>query len=258
MALTPKEQRFVTEYLIDLNETQAAIRSGYSPKTAQKNAYRLMANEGIKSAIATAVDARKNRTEISQDAVLKRFWMIATADANEIVEYRRTCCRHCYGTDNRYQRTRGEMDRDRAHHAGLVAKSAADAKNPHPGPFDAMGGDGFDARKLPHPQCPECFGEGEGTTHVKDTRLLSPSARALYAGVKQTKDGVEVKMHDQHAALVNVAKHLGMFEDVVKIKDGDVPDLTKMAPDELAALVAALRPLFAPPHLGGRGAPPGA
>ena len=46
-----------------------------------------------------------------------------------------------------------------------------------------------------------------------DTRNLSPKAKALYAGVRATKDGQEVKTHDQMAALVNVAKHLGMFTE---------------------------------------------
>ena len=45
----------------------------------------------------------------------------------------------------------------------------------------------------------------------KDTRHLSEGARRLYAGIKVTKDGIEIKMRDQDAALVNIAKHLGMF-----------------------------------------------
>jgi phage terminase small subunit len=50
--LTPKQALFVVEYLKDLNQVQAAIRAGYSADTAQKNAYRLMAIEGVKQAIA--------------------------------------------------------------------------------------------------------------------------------------------------------------------------------------------------------------
>ncbi len=258
MALTPKQQRFVAEYLIDLNATQAAIRAGYSAKTAKQIGQRLLTFVDVKAAIDAAIAKRSKSTEISADAVLQRFWSIATADANEIVEYRRTCCRYCHGRGNRYQRTQGELERDRAAHDVLVRAHQANSKEPHPGTFATMGGDGYDARKPPHPDCSECFGEGEGRTHIKDTRLLSAAAKCLYAGVKQTKEGIEAKLNDQHAALVNVARHLGMFEDVVKIKDGDLPDLTKMAPDELAALLTALRPLFAPPHLGGRGTADGA
>ncbi len=73
MSLTVKQQRFVTEYLVDLNETQAAIRAGYSAKTAQKNAHRLMANEGIKAAIAQKMKAREQDTGITAEWVLRRL-----------------------------------------------------------------------------------------------------------------------------------------------------------------------------------------
>mgnify|MGYP006913697178 FL=1 len=47
---------------------------------------------------------------------------------------------------------------------------------------------------------------------IQDTHNLSPQARILYAGAEETRYGVKVKMHDQLAALVKVADHLGMFE----------------------------------------------
>ena len=49
--LTPKQQRFVDEYLIDLNATQAAIRAGYSPKTAQEQSSRLLSNVMVQPGI---------------------------------------------------------------------------------------------------------------------------------------------------------------------------------------------------------------
>ena len=68
--LTPKQQRFVEEYLIDLNATQAAIRAGYSEKTANEQGSRLLANVSISEAIAEAQNKRAERTEITQDYVL--------------------------------------------------------------------------------------------------------------------------------------------------------------------------------------------
>ena len=68
--LTPKQQRFVEEYLIDLNATQAAIRAGYSEKTANEQGSRLLANVSISEAIAEAQNKRTERTEITQDYVL--------------------------------------------------------------------------------------------------------------------------------------------------------------------------------------------
>ena len=52
MALTDKQKRFCEEYLIDLNATQAAIRAGYSPKTAEQTASRLLRNVNVQEYIA--------------------------------------------------------------------------------------------------------------------------------------------------------------------------------------------------------------
>ena len=51
MALTPKQERFVEEYLVDLNATQAAIRAGYSPKTANEQASAMLAKPSIQEAV---------------------------------------------------------------------------------------------------------------------------------------------------------------------------------------------------------------
>lgn len=69
--LTPKQQRFVDEYLVDLNATQAAIRAGYSAKTAGSIGQRLLTKVEIQAELAAAMAARGERTEITQDAVLK-------------------------------------------------------------------------------------------------------------------------------------------------------------------------------------------
>lgn len=68
--LTPKQQAFVAEYLVDLNATQAAVRAGYSEKTANEQGARLLANVSVADAIALAQAERARRTEISQDYVL--------------------------------------------------------------------------------------------------------------------------------------------------------------------------------------------
>ena len=70
MSLTPKQERFVAEYLIDLNATQAAIRAGYSEKTAQMIGSENLAKPMVAAAVAAAVAKRSERTEITQDYVL--------------------------------------------------------------------------------------------------------------------------------------------------------------------------------------------
>lgn len=67
--------------------------------------------------------------------------------------------------------------------------------------------------KIPNGCCETCKGEGLRTPVVADTRYLSPAAARLYAGVKITKDGIEVKQRDQDGALMNLAKHLGLLVD---------------------------------------------
>ncbi len=73
MSLTPKQARFVEEYLVDLNATQAAIRAGYSAKTAEQQGARLFRNVKVAAAIQEAQEARSERTKIDQDWVIKRL-----------------------------------------------------------------------------------------------------------------------------------------------------------------------------------------
>lgn len=74
--LTPKQQRFVDEYLIDLNATQAYIRAGFSAKLANTNAVKLLQNTTIAKAIAEAQAKREERTQITQDYVLTNIQKI--------------------------------------------------------------------------------------------------------------------------------------------------------------------------------------
>jgi len=71
--LTPKQAQFVSEYLIDLNATQAAIRCGYSAKTAEQQGSRLLSNVKVAAEIRKAQEARSERTQVTQDWVLTRL-----------------------------------------------------------------------------------------------------------------------------------------------------------------------------------------
>lgn len=70
MGLTAKQNLFVKEYLVDLNATQAAIRAGYSEKTAHDIGCENLKKPNIAKAIQEAMDARSQRTEITADYVL--------------------------------------------------------------------------------------------------------------------------------------------------------------------------------------------
>ncbi len=86
MALTPKQKRFVAEYLVDLNATAAAKRAGYSEKTACEQAARLLANVKVQTAVQEAKQARQERTEITQDMVLREMSKLAFFDIRKMFD----------------------------------------------------------------------------------------------------------------------------------------------------------------------------
>lgn len=148
---------------------------------------------------------------------MQEAWDIVKADPRELVEHVVLCCRHCYGNEFAYQ----WVDDDEftaAHDAALneYEKKRRNKRADDPEPVlrlpDDKGGYGYDPRESPHKDCPKCLGNGVGRPVFKDTRRLSRGALALFAGVKETKDGMEIKMHSKLDALEKVFRHLGMYD----------------------------------------------
>ena len=83
--LTPKQKRFVDEYLIDLNATKAAIRAGYSAKTAASIGEENLRKPEIQGALAERMKARSVRTEVTQDRVIAELAKIAFGDARDVM-----------------------------------------------------------------------------------------------------------------------------------------------------------------------------
>lgn len=232
--MTDKKRAYVIEYVKDFNATQAAIRAGYSEENAQKQGSDLLRDKFVAAAISEIVADRAAAAGITVEAVLRRWWQIATADPNELIQVRRVCCRWCHGYGHQYQWT------EREYAEALKSALALDMAAP-----SADGGFGFDAWAQPVGTCTECAGKGSEAIYVLDSRELTGAARALYAGVQKTKDGIKILMRDQDAALLNIAKHLGMVIDRKELAGkggGPIPlanlkadDLTD---DQLAALIA--------------------
>lgn len=84
--MTKRQKCFVEEYLIDLNATQAAIRAGYSPKTAKDIGCQNLAKLNIQSAIAEQMAERSKRTGVSQDRVVRELARIAFVKLTDIVD----------------------------------------------------------------------------------------------------------------------------------------------------------------------------
>lgn len=85
--MTPKQKRFINEYLIDLNATQAAIRAGYSPKTAEQTGYQLLQKTSVQDSLSSRMKDREKRTEITQDRVLNELAKIGFADIRKAVQW---------------------------------------------------------------------------------------------------------------------------------------------------------------------------
>jgi len=211
--LTDQQEMFVREYLVDLNATQAAIRAGYSPKSAMSLGCQLLKNPKIDSAINALHSARAKRLGIESDDLMRSWSAILTLDANEIAQLRRVCCPYCWGAEHQRQYTPSGLEEAKTKHARERARRLKADENDDIGEFPDYTDAWYDKRRPPHEDCPECHGEGVADVFFNDTRNLSPAARLVYAGVKAGKDGIEVLTMSKEKAADNLARALGMFKD---------------------------------------------
>lgn len=238
--LTASDERFISEYMIDMNGTQAYMRvhPGVKEITARTGGSRMLAKRNVSRKLALLTKEQAERLLIDSDAILLETKLIAFADMRELAEYRYLCCRSCHGKGFKYQRTIGERDRDFEKHEAVQDEREWKAQlrdKPYTRvKFDEKGGTGYNLHKEPHKDCPECSGIGVGRMVIKDTSRLSPGAVALYAGVKEGKDGTEIKPHSKLDALEKLYKHKGLYEADNTQKDEGV----KRTPEAMAEMYA--------------------
>lgn len=166
MALTAKQQRFCEEYLIDLNGTQAAVRAGYSIRTANEQSTRLLAKVHAQTYIQELKAKRSKDTEITAAMVLKRLADIAFTDIDTIVQVAETTEKEISYNEE------GEAKEDEVTRMRVL---------------------------------------------ITPTAKLPRSAIAVIAGIKQGRDGIEVKTIDQKGALELIGRHLGMWNDKIDL-----------------------------------------
>ena len=151
------------------------------------------------------------QAEAAKPLGVDREWLLRwhfhrmTYNPAEITAWAVGACHFCYGDGHQYQWRAPEFMRELA--------LAEASKEPLP---DIAGGFGYDIRRPPHADCPNCNGQGNGRPDLKDTSSLSPSARAAFDGLKVTKDGVEIKMADKADAAKQFAKLSGL--DVIQVR----------------------------------------
>jgi phage terminase small subunit len=137
--MTPRQHRFVTEYLVDFNGKQAAIRAGYGAKTAAHEAWKLLnRRSNIAQAVEDGMKAQEARTLVSADKALQEIARIAFSDVRRLFETK------------------------------------------------------------------------DGEVKVKDLASLSAADSAAIARIIVTKDRIDIRLHDKRAALLDLARHLGL------------------------------------------------
>ena len=224
--LTPQEEAFAVAMADPTCRglTDAYARAGYSqamtPRARNSEAWEIANRPHVAMRIAELRAAAAARVIDGAADVLAEWVAIATADAAELSHVRVFNCRHCYGQgfafqwvdDAEYVKACAAVISENA--ARQVAARARKGATPEDRPLpDYAGGIGYTRNRDPNPDCPHCWGDGERFEFFADTTRLSPRARKLFAGVKRTRDGIEIKTRDQDAALASIAKYLGMLVD---------------------------------------------
>lgn len=197
--LTPKQARFVSEYLIDLNASAAAKRAGYSPATAVVQGSRLLSNAKVAKAIVEGRQKLAKRAEITQEMVVAELAKIGFADIRKVVVWRSN-----------------------------VAVAAPDERS-----FEDIMDDGPG----------ELRDAIVNQVELIDSDVIDDDTAAAISEISQTdKGGLKIKMHDKQAALVNLARHLGMFTDKIDHTSSD----GSMSPPSLADFYGGQLALPAP------------
>jgi hypothetical protein len=215
--MKPMHELFCREYVRDWNASRAYVAAGFSPNGAGQSAHTLLKSPEVADWIEKHKAQITAKIDLKVEDVVRAITEVITADPRELTETRIGACRYCHGLDHQYQRTPQEF---RDHVAAWERRENTPGKATGQ-PLNIQGGDGYKRFVEPHPECPECEGQGIAHTIIKDTRKLSASAARLYAGVKQGKHGIEVLTQSKDKAIEQAAKYLGMNKEQVLV--GNAP-----------------------------------
>lgn len=216
--LTTKKAEFAALYaksndlVWSYREVFAVARK--SEAFVQRAAKTLINDPMIQRAVADHKTSLGEKLLFEIKDVMAEWFDIATADPNELISVHNDSCRYCHGIGHQYQ-WRDEQEFSQAV-ARVMAENMADGTN-YPLPTNE-GGYGYRFSRDCNPGCPKCEGRGVPVVLMADTTKLKGKAKKLYAGVKQTKDGLQILMRDQDKALENYAKAMGMFAEVVRLE----------------------------------------
>lgn len=247
--LTAQQQAFAEHFALTRDGPGAYrhaynVRAGTSAKSISVQASKLLADPEIRLAVENLVNNAQAASPVTFTvaAALERWLEIAGADPDELIGLRVGCCRHCYGAGGLYQWHEHEYLAQLDEAERLQREGQEGVKLPDP-----AGGFGYDHTRAPNPDCWKCRGEGVERVVARDTSKLTPGARLLYGGVKQTRDGVQILIADRQKALENACRIIGAYQDRVKL-DGSIgvmAAVVKMESDDPQAAARAYQELMA-------------
>lgn len=238
MKITDKVQKFINGLLEGLNQTEA-YRRAYDCRNWKDHSVTsrasVLANSVEVQSILEKYRAVCTERSISTAAdVATELLNIHSVDTSDIVQHRRLNCRYCNGVDHNYQwKDKNEyaaalLIYERTNASSVRTKAAREIKTK--GAPSCDGGFGFRFNAQPIPSCPNCLGEGIPDVFIADTRYLSKAQKKVIAGIKQGKEGVEVKFRDQDGALKAAGQMLGGFKQVITLQNPDGTPI-KAAPE---------------------------
>ena len=210
--LTPQQEIFVREYMIDWNATKAVIRCGLSPKRAGQRGWEMLQIPAVRNRIHELAEARARRLGMEADDLTRMWAAMLEADVNEFVSIEHVCCHFCYGKDFEYQYTPNELKGAKEKWETRRLREIK-AGMDDPGEFPEYTNGWYNPYQPPNPECPNCHGRGSYQRVLKDTRDLSPAARALYMGVEEFQGDLNVKLVNKEKVHECLAKAIGVWKD---------------------------------------------
>jgi phage terminase small subunit len=237
--VTEQEERFLRHWVSHSygKPKWSAVAAGYPEVTAQHKAWGLLSQARIQNRLAEIERELFQSTNIDAETLFREVVTqnLRLARARVPVQVWNPPCRYCHGDNHEYQRTHAEFERDWKSHINKPIKLSRHSGKPIRIPiFDPEGGSGYDETLPPHPDCPECRGEGD-TKHpivkIKDSRFFTAEERELFHGAEMTKAGVKTIWKDQaHARSFLNDLALRMTEHR---RPEDAIDITEMSADRL-------------------------
>jgi phage terminase small subunit len=220
--LSAIQKKFAQEFLLDYDPFRAAKRAGASNPIYGLRWYSDPAVRREIERLKYYPAQYESRHFLFQRVValtLQYVNEMLAADRNEIVQIRRVNCRYCWGVNNEYQFTHGEMEnRLKKHQAGKTTRI-----------FDEQGGTGFNYGREPNPDCPNCFGNGSPQPEVRfmDWRTASRAARDSVQSIQHSERyGVTIRFHNKSNTVEIILKSLSSLAQQLQVNFQDPQKMT--------------------------------